>query len=66
MKATSPDVYAAILAAKWARAIGLPQGNYWEPVIARQLLADWRTMGAQDNTWPHVEAAYQLRLGLDQ
>lgn len=32
-----PNVWGAMLAAKFAREIGLPVGNYWEPPIARTL-----------------------------
>lgn len=33
----SPDVWGAMVAAKFAQQQGLPAGNYWEPAIARAL-----------------------------
>ena len=36
------DLAGALLASKFARRIGLPQGNLWEPGIARKIAADLR------------------------
>ena len=33
----SLEVWAALQAAAFAQAIGLPQGNMWEPAIARNM-----------------------------
>jgi hypothetical protein len=32
-----PNVWGAMVAAKFAQEIGLPAGNYWEPANARTL-----------------------------
>lgn len=60
-----PRVRAAALAALWAQQIGLPAGNMWEPAVTLNILAEWRRLGADEQAWAFVEAAYKMRLGLD-
>lgn len=59
-----PEVRAALLAAQWARQIGLPFGNLWEPGITRNVLREWRELGADEAAWELTEALYRMRLGL--
>lgn len=63
--ANTPEVRAAMLAASWAQTIGLPPGNYWEPAIVRNVLSEWRRLGADEGAWAFVEAVYRIRLGID-
>lgn len=66
MKASSsPEIRAALLAALWAQRIGLPPGNLWEPAVARNVLAEWRRLGADACAWGLVEALWRIRLGLE-
>lgn len=58
--AEDPDVRGAILAHSFAREIGLPPGNYWEPAVARAI-AKQLTAGGELAV---VEAAWRFRLGL--
>ena len=60
----SPEVRAAMLAALWAQQIGLPAGNLWEPAIARNIIKEWRQLGADASAWGLTEALYRIRLGL--
>jgi hypothetical protein len=56
--ANDPDVYAAILAHRFARKIGLPLGNYWEPGAARQIA---KALRDNPDDWDQVEAHYHFR-----
>jgi hypothetical protein len=62
--ADEPEVRAALLAAGWAQKIGLRPGNLWEPAIARNLLREWRRLGADAHAWAAVEGIYTARLGI--
>lgn len=55
------NVWAAMLAAKFAQAIGHPAGNYWEPGIARALARNVRE-GKRDRD--QVELLMALQLGI--
>jgi hypothetical protein len=54
------SVWPYWLAAKFARELGLPAGNMWEPGIADHI-AKAREEG---RTPAEIEDAYRLRLGL--
>jgi hypothetical protein len=54
------SVWPAWLASKFARELGLPFGNMWEPGIAAHIARD-RDEG---HSPAEIEAAYRLRLGL--
>lgn len=56
-----PAVWGAVIAAKFAREIGLPVGNYWEPVIARTLAQQVRD---GKRTRDEVELLMALQLGI--
>jgi len=49
-----------MLASKFAREIGLPFGNFWEPGIAAHL-EEARRAGHSE---AEIEAGFRLRLGL--
>lgn len=58
-----PHVWGAVIAAKFAKAIGLPVGNYWEPNIARTL-AKAVIEGRYDRD--QIESLMALQLGIAQ
>jgi hypothetical protein len=60
----NPDVRAAAVAALWAHQLGLSAGNLWEPALVRNMLAEWRRLGADEQAWAFIEATYRIRLGL--
>lgn len=61
MKAIHPSIEGAMLAAKFAREIGLPAGNRWEPPMARRLVKECETCTAES-----VEAQWRVTLGLEK
>lgn len=56
-----PHVWGATLAAKFAREIGLPHGNYWEPPIARRLT---RMITDEGFSRDECEMLMSLQLGI--
>lgn len=58
-----PGVWSALIAAKFAQAIGLPAGNYWEPAIARTLA---KTVREGRHTRDEIELLIALQLGIAQ
>ena len=59
-----PWVRCVMLASCWAREIGLPVGNLWEPAVARNIEQAWRALGGDDLAWPVVETRWRQRVGL--
>ena len=57
-----PELYAAMLAAGFAKELDLPAGNMWEPGIARNMLRDYRA----GHKWKDIEETYRLGLGLEE
>ncbi len=57
--ANDPDVRAAALASTFAREIGLPPGNLWEPDISRGIAKRIRETDLET-----AESEYRFRLGL--
>lgn len=55
----TPEVTAAALSAMFAREIGLPPGNLWEPPTARHIANDLRRHSAAQ-----VEDFWRRQLGL--
>ena len=55
------NVWGTIVAAKFARYLELPHGNYWEPVIARTLAAH---VHEGKRTRDEVELLMALQLGI--
>lgn len=55
------DIWSAAIASRFAREIGLPVGNYWEPPIARTL-----AKAAREGrfTRDEIELRMALQLGL--
>lgn len=56
-----PNVWGAFIAAKLAKEIGLPAGNYWEPQIARTLASAVRD---GRKTRDEVELLMAFQLGI--
>lgn len=56
-----PHVWGAFIAARFAREIGLPAGNYWEPRIAKTLT---RAVTEGRKTRDEVELSMALQLGI--
>lgn len=56
-----PEVWAAVIAAKFAHEVGLPAGNYWEPGIARSLA---KAVREGRNSRDQIELLMALQLGI--
>lgn len=56
-----PDVWGAMIAAKFAQQQGLPPGNYWEPAIARTLA---KVVREGRFTRDEIELCMAFQLGL--
>ncbi len=56
---TDPEIFAAALAAQFAKELGLPSGNYWEPGIACAIVRDLETWSPAS-----VEEHFRIKLGL--
>lgn len=56
-----PNVWGAMMAAKFAQEIGLPAGNYWEPAIARALA---KAVREERFTRDEIELRMALQLGI--
>lgn len=63
-KHVTPELQAALIAAKWAREVGAKPGNLWEPAVARYLLNEWRQLGSDPALWPAIEGIFSARAGL--
>lgn len=59
-----PEVRASLLARQWAQELDLPQGNLWEPAIARTVLSEYQRLGGDKLAWAAVEGIWRVRLGL--
>lgn len=64
MKQVNPEVRAALLAASWSQAMGLPLGNYWEGPVSRNVVSDVQRLGGGERAWAMVEKLYEQQLGL--
>jgi hypothetical protein len=56
-----PRVWGAAIASKFARELGLPHGNYWEPAIARSLS---KAVIEGSHTRDQIEMLMALQLGM--
>lgn len=56
-----PHIWGAAIASKFARELGLPHGNYWEPEIARTLA---KLVLTGTYTRDEIEMKMALQLGI--
>lgn len=62
----NPQIRAAHLAALWAQRIGLSTNAVlWEAAIARNILTEFTSLGADASAWGLVETLWRIRLGLE-